>query len=116
MSVLKLNGPITSRAMFGGYGIYYEKAMFAAIFANELYFRTDPTIDHYFDVYKSKYFTYTYPDGKLIQLPYRTLPIEVFENQHQLEEWIIRSSRIALHAKIKKQNKLKKTLSLSEFV
>ncbi len=115
MMVLKQHGPITSRAMFGGYGIYYENAMFACIVENELYFRIDNSIDPYFSKYRSKQFIYVFPDGRLIKLPYKVLPQIIYENNSLLQEWIMRSYQVALQAKIKKQKKSKKTTNLSEF-
>jgi DNA transformation protein len=115
MNLLKPHGPITSRAMFGGYGIYYEKAMFACIVENELYFRINPEIESFFDEYRSKQFVYIYPDGKSIKLPYKTLPEVILNDENQLRQWILRSYQVALQAKLKKQTKSKKAINLSDF-
>lgn len=107
---LQPHGPITARAMFGGYGIYYEKVMFAAIFMDRLYFRVDHYNKEEYLQYKSQPFIYE-SAGKRIMLPYFSLPDEIAQNPELLELWIHKSYEAAVRYKIKKN---KKTKSLSE--
>jgi TfoX/Sxy family transcriptional regulator of competence genes len=43
LSLLKPHGPITGRAMFGGYGFYYDKVIFGILVRQTLYFRVGET-------------------------------------------------------------------------
>ena len=55
---LEPHGPITARAMFGGYGIYYDKVIFASIFMDQLYLRVDDYNRDDYARYKSLPFIY----------------------------------------------------------
>lgn len=80
-------GHIKSRAMFGGYGIYYKEVIFAIIAENELYFRVDEKTRKEFEQYSSHPFVY---EGKKkpIEMPYMTLPDAVFNNKAQLKAFV----------------------------
>ena len=55
---LQLHGPVTAKAKFGGFGIYHEKIIFAAIMAGQLYFKVDETNRQDYVPYKSVPFVY----------------------------------------------------------
>lgn len=79
---------VTSRAMFGGYGIYREGVIFALIVDDSLYFKTDPgNVDDYKEA-GSHPFTYQKSDGKVMAMSYWLLPDAVMENRKKLLEWI----------------------------
>ncbi len=44
LDILSDYGNIKSRRMFGGFGIYLDKIIFAIIIDNELYFKADSNI------------------------------------------------------------------------
>ena len=95
---LKPHGPITARAMFGGYGIYWEKVMFASIYQDCLYFRVDEENIREYLPYKSHRFVYA---GKttVIPLPYLSLPDEILNDPELLSYWISQSYQAALRYK-----------------
>lgn len=69
---------ITSRAMFGGYGIFHDGDMFALIFDSTLYFKvSNENINQYEEAGSSKF----------IPMPYYEVPEEVMENQETFLEW-----------------------------
>ena len=102
MEKLTPHGPIRSRAMFGGYGIYYGDLMFACIVEGELYFRIGESNKKDYEKHGSKSFTY---DGgkRPVVMPYMTLPEEIFENPLQLKKWIEKASEASLLSRKKRK-------------
>lgn len=94
LSALEPHGPIKSRAMFGGYGIYYGDVMFGLIAENVLYFKVDDTNRQDYLDHDSKPFAYS-NGTKTVSLPYYELPEEILNNYDELSKWIKKSSDIA---------------------
>jgi len=98
LEILEQHGDFTSRSMFGGYGIYKNKVIFAIIADDELYFKVDHSnqqqyIDHY-----SKPFVYE-KNGKSYSMSYWKLPVEILEDENQLPIWIDQSYQISFNKK-----------------
>ncbi|HEX2896967.1 MAG TPA: TfoX/Sxy family protein [candidate division Zixibacteria bacterium] len=89
---------ITSRAMFGGWGIYKDGFIFAIIFEGELYFKADETTSTDFEKLGSHMFVYK--DGeKQSTMSYWLLPAEVQENREMLFQYVTKSVSAAMSAK-----------------
>lgn len=82
---------VTSRAMFGGWGIYKDGTIFGLIADGELYFKVNDENRQYFEDAGSHAFHYSSKDRKAVTMSYWTLPEEVMENRDDLEEWVRRS-------------------------
>lgn len=108
LSHLEQHGPIRARAMFGGYGIYYETVMFACISENILYFRIDNENRSDYEEYDSKPFIYT-SGSKTIILPYLELPEEILNNSEILSQWIEKSKDAAIRYKTSNPKKRRKS-------
>jgi len=80
-------GDIRSRAMFGGYGIFYEGSMFALIAEDTLYFKVDESNRNMYEKAQSKPF----PHG----ISYWEVPTEVLEENSMLRDWVNLSIAIA---------------------
>jgi DNA transformation protein len=96
------HGPIKSRAMFGGYGIYYKEVIFAVIVENELYFRIDDKNRADYEKYDSKPFAYE-GKNKVVVMPYLTLPEAVLKKPQLLKAYIEASYEASIRAKAKKR-------------
>lgn len=92
-------GGVTSRAMFGGYGIYREGVIFALIAEGRLYFKVGQSNQADYDAYGSEPFVYTGKGDKPISMSYWELPAEVMEDRGLLEEWVERSCQVSLAGK-----------------
>jgi DNA transformation protein and related proteins len=79
---------ITSKAMFGGYGIYKDGVIFAIIAESELYMKGRKETEHFFQSRGSHQFTYSKNDGKTYAMNYWFVPEEVYEDKDALEEWV----------------------------
>ena len=94
----KLSGvcDVSSRAMFGGYGIFNESLMFALISDGVLYFKVDDSNREIYEKAGSSKFQHG--------ISYWEVPTEVFEDTARLYEWANISIGIA-QAKAKKKKK-----------
>lgn len=75
---------ITSRAMFGGWGIYKDQVIFAIIIEGELYFKVDDSNRAEFERLGSHPFTYAKKDGKQVTMSYWLVPETVLEDREKL--------------------------------
>jgi len=92
---------ITSRAMFGGYGIYKNGVIFAIIAHDELYFKVDQSN---IDLYKkqgSEAFTFETKGRVSTMISYWKVPLIIMEDETQLKDWVEQSYNISLKNKMK---------------
>ena len=68
-------GPIRARAMFGGWGLFLDDAMFGLIAGERLYFKVDAETEPRFAAAGAEAFTYS-RQGKIIALSYWEVPPE----------------------------------------
>jgi DNA transformation protein and related proteins len=105
---------LSSRAMFGGFGIYkqslrpFDKSsdlkhgvFFALISGGELFFKVDESNRADYEKYDSKPFIYTGHKGKYVTLSYWQLPEEIMENGDELIKWIDKSVEASIKSKKK---------------
>jgi DNA transformation protein and related proteins len=77
---------ISSRPMFGGYGVFAEGDMFALISGAALFFKVDDSNRALYEEAGSK---------QHAPIPYYLVPAEVMEDQDKLEDWAKTSIAIA---------------------
>jgi DNA transformation protein len=85
---------VTSRAMFGGYGMYKDGKIFAIIADGKLYFKVAESNQSDYEKAGSEPFRYTMPSGKEYHMAYWELPPDVLEDREELPKWIEKSLRI----------------------
>lgn len=92
---------VTSKRMFGGYGLYQDGAIFAIITSDsELYFKTDDTLKETFKEYRSHPFIYTgHKKRGPVEMSYWLLPEEIMEDREKLEKWINASAEVSRKSK-----------------
>ena len=106
LDLLSICENITSRKMFGGYGIYRNGIIFAIIIDNELYFKVDESnIDEYKNL-NSEPFTFN-SKGKKISMSYWKLPEEVMED----EDLLLKFMDLSYEASIQKKKQSKDSKS-----
>jgi DNA transformation protein len=79
-------GPVTARAMFGGYGLYLDGAMFALIAGDALYFKCDARNRETFARQGGGPFTYS-RRGRIVEMSYWQAPDAVMDDPARLCEW-----------------------------
>ena len=86
-------GPVRSRKMFGGAGIYYNDLFFALISDDRLYFKVDKTNRSDYEKAGMNQFK-PFPE-KPATMPYFEVPPEILENRETLQAWAQKSITIA---------------------
>ena len=100
---------LRSRRMFGGVGIFQEKAMFALIAADQLYFKTDETNRGVFEEAGLGPFVYmTREDGSEGKINYYEAPGEALDDPDVMLEWARLGLDAALRAADVKTSKKRK--------
>lgn len=79
---------LTSRAMFGGYGLYAEKKIFAIIVDSELYLKGGEHAKSFFKSEDSHPFSYEKGRGKKVEMNYWYVPENVLEDREILADWV----------------------------
>lgn len=90
---------ISSKPMFGGYGVYKDGKIFAILFEGKLYFKVGDSNRADFEKAGSKPFVYSKKKKGTVSLSYFELPVDVMEDKEQLEAWMAGS----MHAKEQKK-------------
>lgn len=87
---------ITSRPMFGGYGIYKDGVFFALISGGSLYFKADEETKGEFERRSSQPFRYSARGRGEVTLSYWEVPADILESRGELRGWIDRAVRAQL--------------------
>jgi len=95
-------GPITSRKMFGGYGIYHSALMFGLVTDEVLYLKADDINRPHFESRSLTAFEYD-KKGKTFKMSYYLAPEEIYDDREAAALWAMRSYEAALRAKSAKR-------------
>jgi len=105
---------VTSRRMFGGYGLYRGRLMFALIVDDTLYFKADDSTRGDFEQAGCGPFVY-HARGKPVALSYWQVPADVFEDADHLGQWAQKAYQVAVRAQaLKPGSKARKTTRLQQ--
>ena len=85
---------VTTKLMFGGFGLYQGRVFFAIIANDVLYFKADDTTRAKYESAGSKPFSYLTKSGKEVVMTYWQVPAEIMENKSAAAEWALESVRI----------------------
>ena len=96
--VFGLFGPVVTRKMFGGYGVYHQGLMFALVSGDTLYLKADAGNSPHFDSLGLEHFEYV-KNGKAMKMSYRCAPDVVLEDREQAAIWARRSFDASLRAR-----------------
>ena len=91
-------GPVSSKRMFGGWGLFLDGKMFAIIENNTLYFKADKKTKTYYEDRHLTAFSYQ-RKGKTCYLSYYQAPEEVFESSDAMLHWGKMAFEVALRAR-----------------
>jgi DNA transformation protein and related proteins len=98
MEIMHSFGGITSRSMFGGYGLYKNGIIFAIIANDELYFKADDSNILTYKQFGSEPFLHE-SRGRKISMSYWKVPMEILEDEEELKIWVEKSYQISLKNK-----------------
>jgi DNA transformation protein len=80
-------GPVESKAMFGGWGLYHQGVFFALVAADMLYLKSDNENAAQFDAENLPAFVYESKVGERITMSYRAAPAEALESPAVMATW-----------------------------
>jgi len=88
-------GPIRTRRMFSGTGIYRDDVMFAIEAGGTLYLKTDATSRPAFEHAGSRPFSYARADGRVVLISLWSLPEEALDDPAVAAQWAERAWQAA---------------------
>jgi len=86
LELLSPFGEVTSRSMFGGWGLFDQEVMFALISGASLYFKVDDTTRATYEAAGSESYG---------RMPYYEVPGDVLEDPTRLGEWAREAMTVA---------------------
>lgn len=86
LDLLQSFGPVKSRKMFGGYGIFLDGTMFALIADDALYFKVDDLTLPNFEELGLPSFVYN-KQGKDVVMSYSLAPDDAMEDGEVMSHW-----------------------------
>ncbi len=98
--VFRLFGPLRSRRMFGGYGIFFDDVMIGLVADDTLYLKTDAVSEPEFAAAGCVPFEYT-KNGATMTMSYASAPVEVFDDPDVAKVWASRAYEAALRSRSK---------------
>lgn len=104
VDLLQGMGPVYSKSMFGGFGLFLDGLMFGLVANNELYLKVDQENLGEFEELGLEPFTYD-KQGKPMNLSYYQAPEESMEDSQLLIVWGNSGFGAALRAASKKAKK-----------
>lgn len=90
---------ISSRAMFGGHGIYLDGVIVGIIAEGELYLKADKELVAKYKKEGLHPFTYTGNKNKIYEMAYVNVPLETLEDREEIERRINESFEISKKSK-----------------
>lgn len=90
-------GPVYSKKMFGGYGIFLDGLMFALIANGTLYLKADKETESDFNQRGLEAFSYQ-KQGKEFKLSYFQAPEESLDNIEEMRDWANKAYDVAIKA------------------
>ena len=108
LETMSHSAAVTSRKMFGGYGLYREGLMFALIAGEALYFKTDAASVAQFEKAGSLPFVYR-SATRSVQMSYWSAPAESLESPAEMRDWCQLAYAAALRAHAGARPKVSRT-------
>jgi DNA transformation protein and related proteins len=86
---------VTVKRLFSGMGVYYRGLIVGAVMDDEVMLKADADTAPKFVAAGATQWTYTYPNGKMIKMPYWSIPAEALDDADQLAMWVRLASAAA---------------------
>ena len=107
VDLLQLVGPVESKSMFGGFGMFLEGLMFGLVAGNELYLKVDTQNLQDYEDLGLQAFSFEKNDRQF-KMSYYQAPEEAMEDAELLSDWASNAYCAAMRAAAKKGGKRKK--------
>ena len=107
VDLLQFIGPVESKSMFGGFGMFLEGLMFGLVAGNELYLKVDTQNLQDYEDLGLQAFSFE-KNGRQFKMSYYQAPEEAMEDAELLSDWASNAYGAAMRAAAKKAGKRKK--------
>ena len=107
VDLLQFFGPVESKSMFGGFGMFLEGLMFGLVAGNELYLKVDTQNLQDYEDLGLQAFSFE-KNGRQFKMSYYQAPEEAMEDAELLSDWASNAYDAAMRAAAKKGGKRKK--------
>ena len=107
VDLLQFIGPVESKSMFGGFGMFLEGLMFGLVAGNELYLKVDTQNLQDYEDLGLQAFSFE-KQGRQFKMSYYQAPEEAMEDAELLSDWASNAYDAAMRAAAKKGGKRKK--------
>ena len=107
VDLLQFIGPVESKSMFGGFGMFLEGLMFGLVAGNELYLKVDTRNPQDYEDLGLQAFSFE-KNGRQFKMSYYQAPEEAMEDAELLSDWASNAYDAAMRAAAKKGGKRKK--------
>jgi len=107
VDLLQFVGPVESKSMFGGFGMFLEGLMFGLVAGNELYLKVDTQNLQDYEDLGLQAFSFE-KNGRQFKMSYYQAPEEAMEDAELLSDWASNAYGAAMRAAAKKGGKRKK--------
>ena len=104
VDLMQVIGPVYSKRMFGGFGLFLDGLMFGLIADNSLYLKVDDQTRPDFEEQGLQAFTYAKKEGTA-SLNYYQAPDEAMENLDVMRDWAAAAFEVALRAAARKKSR-----------
>lgn len=104
VDLMQAIGPVRTKRMFGGHGIFLNDLMFALVADDVLYLKADKETENEFRTKGLDAFTYDKKD-KTLSLSYFQAPEEALEDNDEMNLWSNKAYGAALRAASRKRKK-----------
>ena len=104
IETMRMFGPVESRRMFGGWGLYHQNLFFALIAGDTMYLKSDEENRAEFDARGLEPFAFE-KKGERIETHYRAVPEEALEDPVEMARWARLGYAAALRAASAKARK-----------
>ena len=91
-------GNVTVRRMFGGIGVFHRGLNFAGVMDGVFTFKADEQTIPEFEAEGSKVWQYTRKDGKIVTMPYWSVPERLLDDEDEFLLWARRAFEAAVRA------------------
>jgi DNA transformation protein len=102
--VFRAFGPIDTRRMFGGHGVYHDGLMFGLVADGVLYLKADTEIAGKFSEHGLEQFEYV-KKGKAMKMSYFRAPDDIYDDPSLAKDWAALSYGAARRSKLGKPKK-----------
>ncbi len=108
LELMRPSGRASSRAMFGGHGLYLDGLIVAIVIEDVLYLKTDEQTRAAYQKRELGPFSYTTREGRVHAMSYHRAPDEAVEGPDAMREWL----RPALGAALRNAQKKPRTAAI----